>query len=160
MVEAGLVACRDKGKIKPHGVRCVGNVVAWALRLNSDTAHDTAPIFSNTQDTPCTHDTTTSLPHTHDTVPATLSHTRAAVSLSEALVREAVEGLVECATTGSNMKTRWNACHALGSILAAAEASLDQQTWKVMCFLFPSTVQVIFTINGIHMHKFMNSLCN
>lgn len=148
MVEAGLVACRDKGKIKPHGVRCVGNVVAWALRLNSDTA----PIFSNTQDTPCTHDTTTSLPHTHDRVHATVSQTSGAVSLSEALVREAVEGLMECATTGSNMKTRWNACHALGSILAAAEASLEQQTWKVMYFFFPSTDTVIFTISGIHIY--------
>lgn len=127
------MACRDKGKIKPHGVRCVGNVVAWALRLNSDSAHD------NTQDTPCTHDTATSLTHTHDRVPATLPHTCTAVSLSEALVREAVEGLVECATTGSNMKTRWNACHALGSILAAAEPSLDQQTWKVMYIFFPNT---------------------
>ncbi|KAK3866666.1 hypothetical protein Pcinc_027818 [Petrolisthes cinctipes] len=120
MVEAGLVACRDKGKIKPHGVRCVGNVVAWALRLNSNTAHVTAPISSNTQD----------VTHTHDSVPATLPHTCTSVSLSDALVCEAVEGLVECATTGSNMKTRWNACHALGSILAAAEVSLDHQTWK------------------------------
>ncbi|XP_069168799.1 HEAT repeat-containing protein 6 isoform X1 [Procambarus clarkii] len=88
LLEVGIRACKDKDKIKPHGVRCVGNVTSF-LRAEQVADPTLAP-----------------------------------------LVSKAIETLVFCSSTGSNMKTRWNACHALGNILSSGRLPIASMPWK------------------------------
>ncbi|XP_053631163.1 HEAT repeat-containing protein 6 isoform X1 [Cherax quadricarinatus] len=88
LLEVGIRACKDKDKIKPHGVRCVGNV--------------------------------TSFLHAQQVADSTLAP----------LVSKAIDTLVLCSSTGSNMKTRWNACHALGNILSSGQLPIASMPWK------------------------------
>lgn len=77
LLEVGLRACQDKDKIRPHGVRCIGNVASF------------------------------------------LQPQQVQNSVLAPLVARTVSTLITCASTGNNMKTRWNACHALGNIIAS-----------------------------------------
>ena len=99
VLEVGLKACQDKDKIRPHGVRCIGNVASFLQ------PHQVA------------HPTLVSL------------------------VTRTVDTLVTCASTGSNMKTRWNACHALGNIISSGRLPIATASWKV-CIHSPFTFLV------------------
>ncbi|XP_071518174.1 HEAT repeat-containing protein 6 isoform X2 [Panulirus ornatus] len=88
LLEVGIRACKDKGKIKPHGVRCVGNVTSF-LKSQQVTDPTIAP-----------------------------------------LVSQAIDTLVLFSSTGSNMKTRWNACHALGNILSSGRLPISEISWR------------------------------
>ncbi|XP_037791057.1 HEAT repeat-containing protein 6-like [Penaeus monodon] len=88
LLEVGVRACKDKDKIKPHGVRCVGNVTSF-LHANQASDPAIAP-----------------------------------------LVTKAIETLIVCSSTGNNMKTRWNACHALGNILTSGRLSITDVPWR------------------------------
>ncbi|XP_042874779.1 HEAT repeat-containing protein 6-like [Penaeus japonicus] len=88
LLEVGVRACKDKDKIKPHGVRCVGNVTSF---LHADQAAEPA---------------------------------------IAPLVTKAIETLIVCSSTGNNMKTRWNACHALGNILTSGRLSITDMPWR------------------------------
>lgn len=89
LLEVGILACQDKDKIKPHGVRCVGNVTSFL-----QTEHVINPIIAP-------------------------------------LLPKAVDTLVLFSSTGSNMKTRWNACHALGNILSSGRIPIAEMPWRV-----------------------------
>ncbi|XP_042229695.1 HEAT repeat-containing protein 6-like isoform X2 [Homarus americanus] len=88
LLEVGIRACKDKDKIKPHGVRCVGNITSF-LRAEQAADPTIAP-----------------------------------------LVSKAIDTLVLCSSTGSNMKTRWNACRALGNILSSGRLPIADMPWR------------------------------
>ncbi|XP_064083632.1 HEAT repeat-containing protein 6-like isoform X2 [Macrobrachium nipponense] len=46
------------------------------------------------------------------------------------LVTKSVEMLVTCCSTGNNMKTRWNACYALGNILSSGRLPITTVSWR------------------------------
>ncbi|XP_050714863.1 HEAT repeat-containing protein 6-like [Eriocheir sinensis] len=92
LLEVGLRACQDKDKIRPHGVRCIGNVASF-LRPRQVELPTLAPLVART-----------------------------------------VSTLVTCASTGNNMKTRWNACHALGNIMASGNFSVAIAPMKGQVF--------------------------
>ena len=87
MMDIGMKACQDKNKIKPHGVRCVGNLVA---------------LLNDRQ-----------------------------VQKLEPKVTHAIETLIQCASSGNNMKMRWNSCHALGNILNCQHLAVVSSSWRV-----------------------------
>ncbi|KAK7070059.1 hypothetical protein SK128_021268 [Halocaridina rubra] len=47
------------------------------------------------------------------------------------LVSRSIEMLVLCSSTGNNMKTRWNACYALGCILGNDRIPVASAPWRI-----------------------------
>ncbi|XP_063860757.1 HEAT repeat-containing protein 6-like isoform X2 [Scylla paramamosain] len=104
VLDVGLRACQDKDKIRPHGVRCIGNVASFLQP--QQVAH-----------------------------PALVP-----------LVTQTVDTLITCASSGSNMKTRWNACHALGNIMSSGRLPIATAPWRGQ----------VFTILGCLVESFKN----
>ncbi|KAB7495472.1 HEAT repeat-containing protein 6, partial [Armadillidium nasatum] len=80
--------CRDKDKIKPHCVRCLGYAIAF---IDSEMAK-------------------------HSEI--------------EDLICSSTETLIECSISGSNMRMRWNACHALRNILGNYKLMKEKSSWR------------------------------
>ncbi|XP_068227049.1 HEAT repeat-containing protein 6 isoform X2 [Palaemon carinicauda] len=59
-----------------------------------------------------------------------LNATHAAHPSIAPLVTKSVEMLVTCCSTGNNMKTRWNACYALGNILSSGRLPITTVPWR------------------------------
>ncbi|CAL4077472.1 unnamed protein product [Meganyctiphanes norvegica] len=79
-----------------------------------------------------------------------LSMTQVQSSNLSPLVSRSIDTLLTCATAGNNMKTRWNACHALGNILSSGKMPIEKMAWKsrflTVKFLKGQNFKIIFNV--------------
>ena len=98
LIETAIHACKDKSRIRPHGVRCLGSCIGWLRDIAFDSRHNSPKAVWD--------------------------------ELSPKLCNRALDTLKECCSTGSNMKMRWNACHALGHLLHCPLPINGSQLWR------------------------------
>ncbi|KAF2355435.1 protein of unknown function DUF4042 [Trinorchestia longiramus] len=126
LLKVAIIACGDKSKVRPHGVRCLGNTIGW---LRDVAYQDQQGNLSLRQKV---------------TWWAVRPH----------LVQRVMATLLDCCSGGSNMKMRWNACHALGHLLRCPLPIDDSQKWRD-----PMVTLLCSLIGGFHNYKVRIQAC-
>jgi len=119
LLETAILACKDKSRIRPHGVRCLGSCLGWLRDLTCNSQRN---VYCD--------------------------------RICPEVYSRALTMLITCCSTGSNMKMRWNACHALGHLLHSPLPINGSQEWRK-----PIMSMLCELVSGFHNYKVRIQAC-